>query len=425
MRIGRSASVPACYERSENAKIFVKISNAATAKHLFALRAQCKRGRLHSDHKDMQMETIKTPSLIVDFQRMKRNAEHITNRAKELNVNLRPHVKTHRCLEIAKIQTEKTNGAIMVSTLSEAHFFSKNGFSDITYGVPIERGKFDEVIDIARKTEKFSLVTDDAETVLKLNEKAKSENVNLNIFVKIDVGYHRCGVEPNTTEAFEIPQKIADSSNLNFAGILTHAGHSYHANSPEKLLNVAHEERDKMRKLAEELRGKGLNVPCVSIGSTPTFSAIDSLEGITEFRAGNYVFFDAFQATLGSCKFEDCALTVLAAVVHRDSTRQKIVVDAGAVALSKDRGAVEFDAACGYGRVYDLEGNDLNLRVESLSQEHGEISVSDEKIFNNLKVGSRVRILANHSCLTALQHSHYHVLDDGKIVDRWEINRGW
>ena len=373
----------------------------------------------------MQMETIKTPSLIVDFERMKRNAKGIANRAKELNVNLRPHVKTHRCLEIAKIQTEKTFGGIMASTLSEAHFFSKNGFSDITYGVPVEKGKFDEAISIAKTIDKFSLLTDDAGTVKDLNAKAKNENVKLNIFVKIDVGYHRCGIEPQTKEAFEIPQKIADSSNLNFAGILTHAGHSYHADAPEKLLKVAHTERDLMRNLADELRGKGLNVPCVSIGSTPTFSAIDDRTGITEFRAGNYIFFDAFQATLGSCRFEDCALTVLAAVVHRDSTRQKIVVDAGAVALSKDRGAVEFDSACGYGRVYDLDGNDLNLRVESLSQEHGEISVADEKIFDNLKVGSRIRILANHSCLTALQHSHYHIFDDGKIVDRWEINRGW
>ena len=373
----------------------------------------------------MQLETIKTPSLIVDFGRMKRNAERISKRAKELNINLRPHVKTHRCLKIAKLQTEKTNGAIMVSTLSEAHYFSKNGFSDITYGVPIERGKFDEAIEIARETETFSLITDDAETVGLLNEKAKQENVKLNMFVKIDVGYHRCGVEPNTKEAFEIPKQVSDSSNLNFAGILTHAGHSYHADTPDKLLKVAQTERDLMRNLADELRSQGLNVPCVSIGSTPTFSAIDSLEGITEFRAGNYIFFDAFQATLGSCRFEDCALTVLAAVVHRDSTRQKIVVDAGAVALSKDRGAVEFDSGCGYGRVYDLEGNDLNLRVGSLSQEHGEISVADEKVFDSLKVGSRIRILANHSCLTALQHSHYHILDDGKIVDRWEINRGW
>ncbi len=373
----------------------------------------------------MNLETIKTPSLIVDFGRMKRNAERIANRAKELNVNLRPHVKTHRCLEIAKIQTETTNGAIMVSTLSEAKFFSANGFSDITYGVPIESGKFDEAIEISKATEKFSVITDDPETVKELNEKAKSENVKLNIFVKIDVGYHRCGVEPQTKEAFEIPMQIAGSSNLSFAGILTHAGHSYHADSPEKLLAVARSERDKMRNLADELRGKGLDVPCVSVGSTPTFSAIDSLEGVTEFRAGNYIFYDAFQAALGSCSFSDCALTVLAAVVHRDAARQKIVVDAGAVALSKDRGAIEFDKSCGYGRVYDLEGNDLNLRVESLSQEHGEISVLDVKIFNNLKIGSRVRILANHSCLTALQHSHFHILDDGKIVDRWEINRGW
>lgn len=373
----------------------------------------------------MQLETIKTPSLIVDFERMKRNAEQMTARAKSLNINLRPHVKTHRCLEIARLQTANNFGGIMVSTLSEAQFFSENNFSDITYGVPIERGKFAEAIEISKRIEQFSVLSDDAETVEELTRHAKNENANINVFLKVDVGAHRCGVEPHTKEAFEIPQKINDSSNLNFAGILTHAGQSYHADSPAKLLEVAQTERGLMRNLAKNLREKGLEVPNVSIGSTPTMSAIDNLEGITEFRCGNYIFYDAFQATLGSCKFEDCALTVLAAIVHRDTTRQKIVVDAGAVALSKDRGAVEFDVNCGYGRVYDLEGNDLNLRVESLSQEHGEISVADEKTFNQLKVGSRVRILANHSCLTALQHSHFHILDDGKIVDRWQINRGW
>ncbi len=373
----------------------------------------------------MDLETIKTPSLIVDFQRMKRNAGQITARAKALNVALRPHVKTHRCLEIARLQTENNFGGIMVSTLSEAHFFAENGFSDITYGVPIERGKFAEVIAISKTIERFAVLTTDAETIEGLNNAAKHENAKLGVFLKVDVGYHRCGVEPHTNEAFEIPRKISDSTNLDFAGILTHAGHSYHADTPEKLLAVAQEERNKMRDLAEELRRKGVEVPTVSIGSTPTMSAIDNTEGITELRCGNYIFYDAFQATLGSCNVSDCALTVLAAVVHRDSTRRKIVVDAGAVALSKDRGAVEFDAHCGYGRVYDLAGNDLALRVGSLSQEHGEIFVEDEKIFNSLKVGSRVRILANHSCLTALQHSHYHILNGGKIVDRWEINRGW
>lgn len=373
----------------------------------------------------MNLETIKTPSLIVDYERMTRNAARVAARAKALNVALRPHVKTHRCAEIAKIQTANTFGGIMVSTLAEAHFFAGNGFSDITYGVPVERGKIAEAVEIAKSIERFAVLTTDEETVQELNETARRENARINVFLKVDIGYHRCGVEPHTKEAFEIPQKIAGSSNLDFAGILTHAGHSYHADTPERLLAVAHEERDKMRGLAEELRTKGLEVPTVSVGSTPTFSAIDNLDGITEFRAGNYIFFDAFQATLGSCDVSDCALTVLAAIVHRDATRQKIVVDAGAVALSKDRGAVEFDANCGYGRVYDLDGGDLNLRVGSLSQEHGEIFVEHEATFNKLKVGDRVRILANHSCLTALQHSHYHILDGGKIVDRWEINRGW
>jgi D-serine deaminase-like pyridoxal phosphate-dependent protein len=373
----------------------------------------------------MNLETIKTPSLILDFGRMKRNAERITARAADLNVRLRPHVKTHKCLEIARLQTEKNFGGIMVSTLAEAHFFARNGFSDITYGVPIECGKFDEIITLSNKIERFSVLTDDAETVESLNQKAKLENAKINVFLKIDVGYHRCGVAPDKPEAFEIARQIGDSSNLNFAGILTHAGHSYHANSPENLLEIARTERDRMREFAKNLRGESLEVPTVSIGSTPTMSAIDNLDGITEFRCGNYIFFDAFQATLGSCSFADCALTVLAAIVHRDISRQKIVVDAGAIALSKDRGAVEFDASCGYGHVYDLDGNDLNLRVETLSQEHGEIAVSDAQTLDKLKVGSRLRILANHSCLTAAQHSHYHVLDGGKIVDRWEIARGW
>ncbi|MBS1794543.1 MAG: alanine racemase [Acidobacteria bacterium] len=373
----------------------------------------------------MNLETIKTPSLIVDFQKMKRNAEWATARAKELNVDLRPHVKTHRSLEIARLQTAGNFGGIMVSTLAEAHFFAAGGFTDITYGVPIERGKFAEAIAVARKIERFAVLSDDAATVRELNEAAKRENARISVFLKTDVGYHRCGVEPGTPEAHEIPRLIADASHLDFAGILTHAGHSYHANTPEKLLAVAHEEHDKMRGLAEALRAEGIAVPTVSIGSTPTFSAIDSLAGVTEFRCGNYIFFDAFQATLGSCSFADCALTVLAAVIHRDPHRRRLVVDAGAVALSKDRGAVEFDPACGYGRVLDTDGTDLNLRIGSLSQEHGEIDVADRETFDRLKVGDRVRVLANHSCLTALQHSHYHVLDGDRIVDRWEINRGW
>jgi len=371
------------------------------------------------------LQDLKTPCLILDVERVRRNAARVGEIARHNNVRLRPHVKTHKCVEVARIQTIGQDGALTVSTLAEAEAFAPHGFSDFTYAVPIEPGKFAAVIEMIRRGLKLNLITDDAEIPAPLNDAARSAGVTVPLFLKVDCGSHRCGVEPQTKEAVEIPRLISDSPNLEFAGILTHAGHAYDAHSKEDVAAVARHERDSMVELAETLRRECVEVPTVSIGSTPTIQHIDHLQGVDEIRPGNYIFFDAFQATLGSCSFADCALTVLAAVVHRDRVRKKVVIDAGAIALSKDRGAVGLDAACGYGRVLDLAGEDLGLRVESLSQEHGVFEVADEATLDSLKVGSRVRVLANHSCLTAAQHDHYHVLEQGRIVDRWEIHRGW
>jgi D-serine deaminase-like pyridoxal phosphate-dependent protein len=373
----------------------------------------------------LDLQTLKTPCLILDVARVRRNAARTSEIAKRNNVSLRPHVKTHKSIEVARIQTAGYDAALTVSTLAEARAFARQGFADITYAVPIELGKFAEAIEIVKSGVKLNLITDDAETSAELDEAAGRAEVKFDVFLKVDCGYHRCGVAPESKEAVEIPRLISDAENLNFAGILTHAGHSYHARSTDEIRQIAAQERDVMTEFAEKLRTDSIEVPVVSIGSTPTIHHIDHLAGVNEIRPGNYIFFDAFQATLGSCGFEDCALTVLAAVVHRDRERRKIIVDAGAIALSKDRGAIELDETCGYGRVLDLTGNDLNLRVESVSQEHGTIHIRDEATFDRLKIGSRVRILANHSCLTAAQHAHYHALENGEIVDRWEIHRGW
>jgi D-serine deaminase-like pyridoxal phosphate-dependent protein len=373
----------------------------------------------------MNLSELPTPALLLDAARMHRNARRMQARVEEMGARLRPHIKTHKCVEVARLQTSARSAALTVSTLAEARWFATRGFTDLTYAVPIEPGKFDAAIELARECERLALLTDDADIPPQLDAAARAANVKLDLFLKVDCGYHRCGVEPETPEAFEIPRRIAGSSHLRFAGILTHAGHSYHSRSLEELRGVARHERDVMVEFAAALRAGGIPVPVVSIGSTPTISTVEHLEGIDEARPGNYIFFDAFQATLGSCRFEDCALTVLASVVHRDSTRRKVVVDAGAIALSKDRGAADIDPTCGYGRVLDLEGRDLNLRVASLSQEHGMIEADDDALFAQLKVGARLRILANHSCLTAAQHPHYNVLEAGRIVDRWQIQRGW
>src|SRR5437762_4488389 len=372
----------------------------------------------------MKLETLKTPGLVLDIAKVKRNAERMSRRVKEFGADLRPHIKTHKCIEVARIQTAGHSGAVTVSTLAEARAFAANGFTKITYAVPIESGKFNEAIEISRDCE-LSLITDDSDVPGQLNDAAKQANVHLNLFLKVDCGYHRCGVEPTKQEATEIPRRISNASHLRFAGILTHAGHSYNCQTKPEVLALARHERDLMADFGEALRKEVGGVPIVSIGSTPTITSVDHLTGIDEVRPGNYIFFDAFQATLGSCRFEDCALTVLAAVVHRDPARRRIVVDTGAIALSKDRGPVDIDSACGYGHVLDLEGNDTGLRIESVSQEHGTFFADSDAMFKSFKVGSRVRILANHSCLTAAQHSHFNVVDKNKIIDRWEIHRGW
>jgi D-serine deaminase-like pyridoxal phosphate-dependent protein len=373
----------------------------------------------------MDLESLPTPSLVLDAGRVERNAERISGRVFQMGARLRPHIKTHKCIEVARIQTAGHSGAITVSTLAEARGFLAAGFRDITYAVPIEPGKFNAALEIARKCDRFCLITDDPQTPVLLNDAAKRAGTRIDLFLKVDCGYHRCGVAPDSAAALAIPQTIAAASQLRFAGILTHAGHSYHCRAKEERLTVARQERDVMVELARRLRQCGIEVPTVSIGSTPTITAIDHLDGIDEVRPGNYIFFDAFQAAAGTCQTDDCALTVLAGIVHRDLGHGKVIIDAGAIALSKDRGAVEFDPDCGYGMVLDLEGNDLGLRVVSLSQEHGELRAGTGRNLEGLRVGDRVRVLANHSCLTAAQHSHYNVLDDGKIVDRWEIRRGW
>jgi len=373
----------------------------------------------------MELEQLKTPALILDLNRVKRNATRMTERVKKFGADLRPHIKTHKCIEVARIQTQGHSGAVTVSTLAEAQAFSAAGFTRITYAIPIEPGKFSEAIELSRSCEELSLITDDLDTAKLLNDTARQAEVKLNVFLKVDSGYHRCGVEPTNPLALEIVKRISSSSNLQFGGILTHAGHSYNCHTKEEVLQMARHERDLMTQFATELRSVVGKVPIVSIGSTPTITSVDHLNGVDEVRPGNYIFFDAFQATLGSCSFDDCALTVLASVTHRDLTRRKVIVDAGAIALSKDRGAIDLDARCGYGRMLDLEGRDLGANIDSVSQEHGVFHVDDATDLDRFKVGTRVRILANHSCLTSAQHPYYAVMENGNLVDQWKIHSGW
>ena len=372
-----------------------------------------------------ELGVLSTPCLLLDHDRARRNAARVGARVTALGARLRPHIKTHKCVEVARLQVAGHFGGITVSTLAEARAFAAHGFTDITYAVPVEPGKFGAAVALAQAGVRLALLTDDPAIPGLLGEASRRAGVTFDLFVKVDCGYHRCGVDPAGPLLVEIAQRIGERSSLRFAGILTHAGHAYHARGAEAIGAIAREERDVMTAAAAKLRAAGISVPVISVGSTPTIMHVDHLVGVDEVRVGNYAFFDLTQATLGTCTAEDGVLSVLAAVVHRDTTRRQVVIDAGAIAISKDRGAVEFDAAAGFGRLLDLEGRDLGVRLGSLSQEHGTASVEDAALLGRLAVGTRVRVLVNHSCLTAAQHAEYVVHEGLEVRDRWAIHRGW
>jgi D-serine deaminase-like pyridoxal phosphate-dependent protein len=363
---------------------------------------------------------------LVDLDRLEKNISYMATRAREGGVSLRPHIKTHKCIEIGKKQVEAGAKGITVSTLGEASAFAKAGFTDITYAVPLASDKFESVRKISEITHLNVLV--DHPTVAKnLGLFCKENQLELDVLIKIDCGYPRCGIDPSTPGAITLARKIVDHPLLNFKGILTHAGHSYNAKTVAEIKTIAKHEQDVMVRFSETLKEEDakLKPEVVSIGSTPTARLADTFhDRITEIRPGNYVFFDYTQVALGTCDVTDCALTVLSSIISKIEGR--VIIDAGATALSKDLGPRHIHPNGGYGKIiqdYDAGHLDTGSIIESLSQEHGKISITGEKDLG-FSHGSKVRILPNHSCLTANLFDHYHVVRGVSVVERWEVHRG-
>ncbi|MDQ8170121.1 MAG: alanine racemase [Gemmatimonadota bacterium] len=372
-----------------------------------------------------ELTTLPTPSLLIDGARVERNVTRMATRIAALGARLRPHVKTHKAIEVGRMQVKAGMRGITVSTLAEARAFAAHGFDDITYGVPVEPGKYAAVTAMNAAGTRLAVLTDDGDVPASLAAAARAAGTTVDVYLKVDCGYGRAGVDPEGPALIEVARRIGDQSHLRFAGILTHAGHSYQARGRAAIMAYARAERALMVAAAARLAGAGIPVPTVSIGSTPTASHVDDLTGVHEVRTGNYAFYDLMQVAIGSCTADDVALSVLAAVVHRDPARGTIILDAGSIAMSKDAGIADPDGVTHFGRLMTLEGEDLGLRVTALSQEHGWVTVHDRALLDRLPVGARVRILANHSCLTAAQHAHYEVCDGTRIVDRWVNHRGW
>ncbi len=369
--------------------------------------------------------SLDTPAAIVDRDVVVANCARMRAFAARRGVTLRPHVKTHKCVPAAQLALGAATGPITVSTLAEAEHFAAAGFDDITYAVPIALSRVERALELAERVT-LSLLVDHADAARALGRAAAARAARARVLIKVDCGYHRAGVEPHRPEARALAAQIADDPALELVGLLTHAGHSYACRDVAGIAAVAREERAAVVTLAEALVATGIPIRTVSVGSTPTMSVEPALDGVTEIRPGNYVFFDAFQAAIGSCSLKDAAFSVLTSVIGSFPHDGRLIVDAGALALSKDRGADHLGAGReGYGAIAALDGTLLpELTLASLSQEHGVVRGAAEPIARH-PIGTRLRVIANHSCLAAACHPHYEVVRGEAIVERWTPTRAW
>jgi len=367
-------------------------------------------------------ENLTTPFFVVDRAIARRNAERMRSKAERNGVILRPHVKTHKTVEGARMQLGAMYGPITVSTIAEAEDFADHGFEDITYAVPIAPSKLDRCAALGGRVDRLNLLVDNADSIDAMERFARSTGATFDVFLKVDCGYHRAGVEPSDPEAVRLARMLDESDMIRCRGLLTHAGHSYHARSREEIAPIAEAEQQCLTRFAERLREEGIDVLCRSIGSTPTMNVAESIDA-DEIRPGNYLFHDVFQVTIGSCTLDDCAAWVAATIVGVYADRREAIVDCGSLGLSKDVGATHVDPDPGFGVVTDLAGVRLRCRLGSLSQEHGILSFESKEEIP--PVGTMVRIIPNHSCLTAALHETFLVVEGDEVVDEWFPSRGW
>ncbi len=374
------------------------------------------------------LHSLRTPFLALDENRSQTNVARLRSRVEALGVALRPHMKTAKSLDVASLLFGRAPGPVTVSTLAEAEAFAAAGYRDILYAVGIAPDKLAGVAALRSSGTDLVVLLDSVEQAVAVSAASREVGAPIPALIEVDCDGHRGGILPGEPVALDIAAALADGGEVR--GVLTHAGESYFADGDDALRAAAENERLAAVQVAQLLRGAGHAAPVVSVGSTPTAHFATDLTGVSEVRAGNYVFFDLVMAGIGVCSLEDLALSVVVTVIGHRPDKGWVVTDGGWMATSRDRGTARQEVDQGYGLVTDLDGVLVpDLLMTDASQEHGILTMRPGSADPppHLPVGTRVRILPNHACATAAQHDGYHVVDTGSLAVSafWPRVRGW
>ncbi|WP_454902768.1 DSD1 family PLP-dependent enzyme [Variovorax gossypii] len=374
------------------------------------------------------IHTIDTPAAVVEQSRMQHNIARMQQRMDALGVRFRPHVKTTKCVEVAKAQQAAGARGITVSTLKEAEQFFAAGFTDILYAVGMAPHRLPHALELRRRGCALGIITDGIESARAIAEFGRANGEAFDVLIEVDTDGHRSGIRPEEDRLLEVARVLHDGG-MRLGGVMTHAGSSYDFDTPQALRAVAEQERAGCVRAAQRLRDAGLPCPVVSVGSTPTALMAETLDGVTEVRAGVYVFFDLVMRNVGVCSEEDIALSVLTTVIGHQPEKGWAILDAGWMAMSRDRGTQKQKQDFGFGQACDVNGLVLDGYVLSgANQEHGILSHEGEPdtgIAARFPIGTRLRILPNHACATGAQFPQYQALSEDGALQAWGRFHGW
>lgn len=374
------------------------------------------------------LKELDTPSLILDEEKLDANIRRVQTHCKSLGVTWRPHVKTHKCIEIAKKQIASPSGPITVSTIKEAEFFAAAGITDIIYAVGIAPHKLDRILLINQQGAHVRIILDNVAAARAVSRFCKEKSATLDVLLEIDCDGHRSGIKENDPALFDILQNLTDGAT--FAGLITHAGDSYVESTPEGVLRCAQNEALTLTRIAQKLKGQGVTCTILSAGSTPTVTASQNAYDLTEYRSGVGTFFDLFMRGVGVCAVEDIALSVLVSVIGHQKEKGWVITDGGWLAMSRDRGTANQKIDCGYGLVCDEDGSLMpEYYVTSANQEHGIIARFDKGAINpaDFPLDRKLRILPNHACPTAAAFDCYRVVrgKNTEVLATWKRINNW
>ena len=365
----------------------------------------------------MQLSDLPTPQVLIDRTRAMNNVARVQSLASNAGVRLRPHAKTHKSPVVAGWQIDAGAVGICCAKIGEAEVFAGAGITDIRLPYPINPVNAPRLISLMDRAT-ISIIVDHPDVLRGWSDAMRRAGRTLDVLIKVDVGFHRCGIDPNG-DPLGFIQAAAALPGIRLRGLLSHAGHAYHAASEDQLRAIAKEEAETLADLRARAGASGIALDEISVGATPTLRFSAGQKGVTELRPGNYVYFDRTQVALGAASLDDCALTVLATVVSKHPGR--IILDCGSKTLTNDQ-ARGIAAATGYGAVLAGDSDTLDyareideaLLIERLSEEHATVRVNGT---TRLEPGDRVRVVPNHSCVVSNLVDVIRVVEGDEVVE--------